>query len=1356
MTPCDATGGASLGRWLAPRDSDVTFDSTSARAGGRAPELPWSPVLARRPSSRAWDAGRLRLLLPALLFGACAHVAPGVTMDDPAAEGFSRWEWGAGPGAARPLFNSALGRDSGDPLARIGRMLLARRRLDDGAELSEALALLERRPDLPEARIAAAAVERLAGSSTVLDERILLALAGVDRDRADPVVAERLAEAQARLLVARGAFGAAADVRAAAGLVTTWSLVGPLSPWHFLDFDRPLEPEKDPSRRSYATPWGREAWRPIRLFNGWVPVGHDIAARRPAPGEDRAASPSGDVAYARAMVRAGDFGLRLRVESTASVKVFVDGRPVLVRDSFRRELGRACWAVVAAARGAHRLLVKAVAGDAPGGFRVYATPIDRAESVPSASDIVTALSTRAGPRIAALLAAEDALVDDPARALSLIDCATKGRARGRLSLSLSADVWPALGTLGEDEARGRSRRDLDALVSLDPRDGSARLRRAGLDLGLGRYDAAQMDLEALERPLASRAEVALARLWMMQDASALALPPLRRALAADPGDCAALELAESLYDRMGAFTRLDRTADALSRCPGGGEALAEVRARRLGPAPLVRYWRDRLDRSPGDPRAADRLADALVAAGRPEGAEDALRMRLAAWPEDVAAWRKLGAVCAGAGDSAGAKVAWRQALALDPADLPLRRALALIAGHDVLDGVLPDAAAALRGPVWTGPSRAPTATILDSGAAWVHADGSATERVRTVERVLDESGLTAAGELQLPAGGELLAFRTHKRDGRILDADATVRGEKRSISAAAVAVGDDLEIDYLLSEAAPRRGLGGAPASFYFQASDTSLQRSIYVVKSGAPLVLDAHRMDAPGPGAPPRATCATREARPGRGPGEAGEVPRRPAASREPIDPHPAGGRSVAPGLARRTGGEGDPAGAWKGMVTFERRDVPALADEPDSPPVPEYFPWVQAGRGDTLEDFGRSVADQIAPHLIADAGVRALAFAARRRAAAEAGRPPSQEDLARALWQIVSERIRGTGGSLSDDASVVVARGEGARLLPMKAALTALGIRARVVLASGPGASAEPRRFPRLSDWTDALLEIEPVGGPVSFLAPAVRYAPIGQVPPDLCGRPALAIPDAADERAPIRSFSFPPCEVDAAGAGAHRFDFVLDLRPDGSLVGEGRERLAGFEGAAAKAMLEDLDAVQRRQAVETALAAAFPGASLAGMKIAVSDGPGDEGPTIDLHYRFITSDFTRAEEEGPSGARRFSVPLRSFPVHIGDRFLQLAARNLPLAITSWQRSSFGLTLNLPKGAVLGPAPAKVDLSTPFGTYTREETRVGDRLQLHERLVVPPQRIAPGRYPDFAAFAEAVDGAQRERLVYTVKAGK
>ena len=220
-----------------------------------------------------------------------------------------------------------------------------------------------------------------------------------------------------------------------------------------------------------------------------------------------------------------------------------------------------------------------------------------------------------------------------------------------------------------------------------------------------------------------------------------------------------------------------------------------------------------------------------------------MNTRLRSWPEDGAALRRkatLMDLTNGAGASIDIRPSplWQELLNREAGDLTLRRTLALLADKpEPLEELVPSVEESLRAERWISHERAPSATLLDSGAAWLHRDGTVTERVRTLEVPLDENALgpARASSSSRPERPFRPRCRTHKSDGQILDADAQVSGEKRTISAGLAPGGRDLlEIEDVMATPPPRRGRGAAAEAFYFTAGDSSLQRSIYAIGAEA------------------------------------------------------------------------------------------------------------------------------------------------------------------------------------------------------------------------------------------------------------------------------------------------------------------------------------------------------------------------------------------------------------------------------------------------------------------------------------------------------------------------------------------
>src|SRR5262249_38090143 len=115
--------------------------------------------------------------------------------------------------------------------------------------------------------------------------------------------------------------------------------------------------------------------------------------------------PQGDIVYLRATVQAGGGGLLLRVESSASLQLFLDGRRVLERDLFRRLLPRSQWLEISAPNGPHRLLVKAAVGEVGRTLRIQALPRSAGELPPTQAALIRELEATFGAGLGRTLGA---------------------------------------------------------------------------------------------------------------------------------------------------------------------------------------------------------------------------------------------------------------------------------------------------------------------------------------------------------------------------------------------------------------------------------------------------------------------------------------------------------------------------------------------------------------------------------------------------------------------------------------------------------------------------------------------------------------------------------------------------------------------------------------------------------------------------------------------------------------------------------------------------------------------------------------------------------------------------------------
>ncbi|HZI09047.1 MAG TPA: DUF3857 domain-containing protein, partial [Myxococcus sp.] len=314
-------------------------------------------------------------------------------------------------------------------------------------------------------------------------------------------------------------------------------------------------------------------------------------------------------------------------------------------------------------------------------------------------------------------------------------------------------------------------------------------------------------------------------------------------------------------------------------------------------------------------------------------------------------------------------------------------------------------------------------------------------------KALEQSGVQEIAEVNLPAGAQVLALRTLKADGTVLEPES-IAG-KDTISLPGVQVGDYVEVEYLVAEASRGPAQPGFTASdFYFRIANMPDYRATYTVVApkGTGMKVDAHNMKAPPPVV------------------------------------------------------KGD-----EELFTYEARKVPPFIPEPDGPPSSkEYLPFVAVGAGTTGNDklvavYADAFLDRSALNWELEAFAREVAGDKRGL------------EAVKALYAAVMKRFSGRDAGLSQSAAASVAQDRGSRLWVLKAGLEALGIPTRVVAVRTFSADPAEYLFPEESLLPYVALRAEVPGtGPV-WLDTTTRYAPFGELPETALGeRDAYLLPE------------------------------------------------------------------------------------------------------------------------------------------------------------------------------------------------------------------------------------------------------
>jgi hypothetical protein len=558
--------------------------------------------------------------------------------------------------------------------------------------------------------------------------------------------------------------------------------------------------------------------------------------------------------------------------------------------------------------------------------------------------------------------------------------------------------------------------------------------------------------------------------------------------------------------------------------------------------------------------------------------------------------------------------------------------------------------------------------VLDAAAVDIHPGGVATERTQQVIHVLDQAGVDQHGEVSIPAGAEVIAARTLKPDGRAIEPERS-SDEKGTLSLSGLEPGDYVQLDYIRAVRAPFGALGYAADPFFFQAPRERLFRSTYVVRAPSGAGLAADAHGMPAP--------------------------------------------------------EIAPQGAAE-VMRAERRDAPPLVPEPDAPGMSETMPFVAVGTGASREAFQRSIADRLVGRTLATEEL--TAFARQIRAGSH---DPSPMGLARAAYAQVARTILGDG-SLLEDASEVLSRGRGSRLVVLRAVLEALGLEVHVAVVRPFSADPAFHRFPTPALYPAQLLRVR-AGGQVVWLDLSARMNPFGTIPAGLADCEALILPGPGEAPSIDRT----PRD----GGDMKQAELRIVLSPDGGGELSGAERYPGSLGAMLKAQLEPLDANQRRQAVESMLTRSFHGIAVAEVSF---EGEGDPDVPLVIRWRGRSPQVARPADGG------LVVESALLPANLAGRYVRLASRTTPLLLQTPERSAGRIEIVPPAGLrVQAEPPAR--LATPFGEYERTDRTAGGVLVRSERLEMGRARIQPDAYAGFSAFAAAVDAVQEQPIRLT-----
>ncbi len=395
---------------------------------------------------------------------------------------------------------------------------------------------------------------------------------------------------------------------------------------------------------------------------------------------------------------------------------------------------------------------------------------------------------------------------------------------------------------------------------------------------------------------------------------------------------------------------------------------------------------------------------------------------------------------------------------------------------------------------------------------------------------------------------------------------------------------------------------------------------------------------------------------------------------------------------------------------LRFESRRVPLLPPEHAAAPAGLWLRSVRAGRGVKLSADLDYLRDR-ALH----ARRRDTAFDAWAREVAGDG---AERSRVVRLARVIRSGVDDQAGISAESVAHARQSGYGNRAATLSAALEAVGIRHRLVLAR-PKVHVPAGPFLQVADFVYPLIELDGW-----WLDPSPDRAPPGYLPALFLGGDALVVWPPWASRTPI-----PLPEVREV-EDSRTVEATLAWAEDGALVGEVTDRLTGQEAIVIGAYLARLEPELRPRLLERLLVPVVGAAKVESMEDLEAQDP--DGPLV-LRYRFSARPgealdlglFPGAPGRGLAGLPERRTPLQiELPTHLTVRLRLTSERPLEAVVRAGEIAHGDFRYRL---------AADVD---------------EDELEVEARLDVPGGLVSPEAYPGFAGWALEVDAAERIKL--------
>ena len=405
-----------------------------------------------------------------------------------------------------------------------------------------------------------------------------------------------------------------------------------------------------------------------------------------------------------------------------------------------------------------------------------------------------------------------------------------------------------------------------------------------------------------------------------------------------------------------------------------------------------------------------------------------------------------------------------------------------------------------------------------------------------------------------------------------------------------------------------------------------------------------------------------------------------------------------------------------------------PAMSSESDRPEV-------------RLVSFDRSMGDDL-PLLYRNDLIEAAQVTRRIQTEALKLRRPTVRETAEAIYAYALSAARSSDDDWIDgvtSADETLETGDGSRSALLLALASALKIRADLLLSADAG--SQPDLCLGYSCYRHPLVRLSSLRDDgrrdYILLDPLPESLAAGAISPTLQGKPALVI-SAADDSSAFEKITVHSNVSERSVAVGDLF-----LRDDGGLEASIEIELGSWRSAQVRSGLKQLPEAQRQGFFEELTTKIFAGAVDVKGEVLHEDDPSH---VLKLRLSCRVPHFTQWENN--EAEIRQLIPQLS----LRAMYAALPSRRYSLFIDTPLQETTTFTLHLPDETGFKMSPQAASISTEFGTFKTSFQKLDARtLQVVRDFDISIQTIPPERYPEFAAFANQTEQADRQQIVLT-----